>query len=366
MHILSRDERKATLVLLIIGLFVFLGATLLYDTNFQNISSASEKKESYTKVYTTSYPENAQKKIRWMIAHAPETYFLEAATTFKNIIEQESGGTITVEISTFDDTVSESEQDDFRATAIEKLRLGETDMMQTYISDGLTEIESKLMVLELPRLFRDYEHINRVVEGEIGEELLSGLEGSEFTGLAFTFSGGFVSFFSKDPSVTNLDSLKGRETPQESGGLLGKRFHEILGMKLTDKESINRETHVSRAIYTDFFGNNDYYTEDREQQSFLHSNHAVLFTVLVMNSDFFNSLTPEEQSIVTRAAKIAAQKERKEIESDEYRFMASDRNRWVHTLSSKDERRLDEIREQLVSEFSEYFSPALVERIKNL
>src|SRR5919106_1432225 len=67
---------------------------------------------------------------------------------------------------------------------LEGVRLGTIDFAQTG-NPFYTRFQPRLNVLDLPYLFEDYEHVYSVIDGEIGTELLAGLEDDGMKGIAF-------------------------------------------------------------------------------------------------------------------------------------------------------------------------------------
>ena len=61
-------------------------------------------------------------------------------------------------------------------------------------------------------LFENHEHVNRVVEGPVGKELLAYVETKDprVTGLSYTYSGGFMVIPSKDIEIGHPDKLIGK------------------------------------------------------------------------------------------------------------------------------------------------------------
>lgn len=346
------------------GALVFiLGSIAIMHTP---VSTATSRPidESYFSVRNATYPDNAEIKIRWMISHQPERYFLEAAKTFKSIVEEKSGGAMTVEIVSYREDVPEELLPDQRDSAHELLASGDVDIMQAYVKEEILDAQPELFALGLPLLFRDYEHIDEVVDGPIGDRLLSGFDGSPYTGLAFTFSGGYLSFFSNTAAITNLESLRGK-TISEHDLPAYHSLYEKLGMTIADIPPASAD--IRNAVYNDFFGGSEeLYGDGESGKSFLHSRHAVLFTVLLANADFFASLTDEQQSIVRDAAKEAARTERREIQYDEARLRDSQEQSWVHDLSPADQNSLREIAEIMKSELTPNLGRGIVDQIENL
>lgn len=71
---------------------------------------------------------------------------------------------------------------------IEGLQIGSLDVVIT--STGpMGNFVPEFLALDLPFLFRDYDHARRVLDGEIGQELLAAVSGSNLVGLAMSENG---------------------------------------------------------------------------------------------------------------------------------------------------------------------------------
>jgi TRAP-type C4-dicarboxylate transport system substrate-binding protein len=68
-------------------------------------------------------------------------------------------------------------------------RSGELDLNRVS-AQALEEVFPLVRVLSLPFLFRDVDHLNRVLDGPIGAELLGAMNGKGLVALAFFEAGG--------------------------------------------------------------------------------------------------------------------------------------------------------------------------------
>lgn len=149
-------------------------------------------------------------KIRWVIAHEPLDLFERAAVDFQNLVnEAQSAEKIEVEVMTLNQ-YAEKYNDGVAVTKHDLLDLmeqGKIEMSQMYTTWLAEDIEHDMLALEMPFIFEDHEHATRVLEGEVGEELLEKItEKSNVRGMAFTYSGGFRNIIT-DKTVTSLKDL---------------------------------------------------------------------------------------------------------------------------------------------------------------
>ena len=115
-------------------------------------------------------------------------------------LAEKSGGTLTIEIYPSGQLGGERE-------ALELLQIGSLSM--TKVSAAVMEnFAPNFKVLGLPYIFQDKAHSYRVLDGEIGKELLSQGEKFLLRGLTF-YDAGSRSFYSKDKPILSPEDLQG-------------------------------------------------------------------------------------------------------------------------------------------------------------
>ncbi len=110
--------------------------------------------------------------------------------------------------------------------ALEKLRFGGIQLACTSVAP-LAEFAPGIGVLTLPYLFRDGEHMWKVLDGEIGRELLASLAPSGFIGLAW-YDAGARSFYNRQRPIHTLEDLQGLKIRVQKSETM-RRMVEALG-----------------------------------------------------------------------------------------------------------------------------------------
>ena len=124
---------------------------------------------------------SAQTVIEVGYATTTDSHYGLGMTRFGEVLEQLSGGTMTLLHHPTASLGGEREM-------IEAVQLGILDMVIT--STGpLPNFVPETQVLDLPFLFRDYDHARGVLDGELGQELLAAVEAKGFKPLAWTENG---------------------------------------------------------------------------------------------------------------------------------------------------------------------------------
>lgn len=90
---------------------------------------------------------------------------------------------------------------------VELLQIGSLGMTKVSAA-SLEAFSPEISVLGLPYLFRDDAHMNQVLKGEIGKELLVSTEKFWLRGLCF-YDAGKRSFYTKSKPITNPEDLAG-------------------------------------------------------------------------------------------------------------------------------------------------------------
>src|SRR6185503_8936851 len=116
------------------------------------------------------------------------------------LIEERSGGRLQIRVFHSHQLGEEKE-------TIEQTRVGAIDLNRTNVALIGTFVPS-MNVLAMPFLFRSIEHQHRVLDGPIGNEILSSFEPYGFVGLCF-YDSGARSIYNSVRPVRTLADLKG-------------------------------------------------------------------------------------------------------------------------------------------------------------
>ena len=261
--------------------------------------------------------------VRWVVAHEPVELFLKSARTFADIISKMSNDRINVEIL----TVSEwKNQYEVANTSVFGALKNNTIQMGQYQTTLMGTLEKNYHILDMPFLFKDHDHVGRVLNGQIGNSLLKSLEKkSSLTGLAFTYSGGFRIMINKEP-ILKFEELQGKSISCVPSPVIAETFKSIganpvfdAGWGVEDDLELvgatEEEIHGSETTFVRYNKVKDSYPYIVDTQ------HSLFLTTIVVNSEFFNSLTNSDQEIFKLAAKQAAEQERKQtvIDSEEFK-----------------------------------------------
>ncbi len=243
-------------------------------------------------------------KIRWVLAHEPTRVFERAANEFAKVVAEKSKGKMAVEIVKSDD-----KNKAFSPTeAFSLVQSGKVEMGQNYTS-ALGKHNKLLWTLDLPFLFRDHDHAAKVLDGEIGQKLLAGLEKASVKGLAFTYSGGYRIIPSSDKAIKSVADFKGLKVGVAEFSPIARTYIKALGGK-----TVNLNTNDFSTFETTFAR-----LEGLPDQPATYINetfHSLFLTTVIVNKNFFDKLPAEFQQILTESARELAAKERKDSLAD--------------------------------------------------
>lgn len=226
----------------------------------------------------------------------PEDYPTTLADKeFARLVNEATGGRITIEIFA-------NKQLGEEKTAVEQVQLGAIDF--TRVSLSVTSgFVPELDALQLPYLYRDADHMWKVLKGDIGDQLLKKLESANLTGLCY-FDGGTRNFYTKN-KVTKVEDLKGLKIRVQQAPLMVGMV-ESLGAIATPLPYGD----VYSALQTgtvDGAENNwpSYFTTGHFEHApyYIVDEHTKVPELLMMSKKSFDKLSKADQDIIIKAAK---------------------------------------------------------------
>lgn len=228
-----------------------------------------------------------------------------AEETMGKKLEEASKGDITFKM--FPGGVLGSEKE-----VVEQTQIGAIQM--TRVSLGIVgPVVPDVNVFNMPFVFRDKEHMRKVIDGEIGQEILDKITNSEFNLVALAWmDGGTRNLYTKKP-VRKIEDLKGMKirvmgnplfvdmmTSMGANGIAMDtgEIYSALQTGVIDGAENNPPTMLEHNHYK----NAKYYTL---------TGHLILPEPIVMSKETWNSLSADQQALVKKVAKEAQFEERK-------------------------------------------------------
>ena len=114
---------------------------------------------------------------------------------------------------------------------VEQTRVGAIDINRINVG-AIGNAAPVLNILALPFLFRSVDHLYKVIDGPIGQEILGALEPYGFVGLTFYDSGARSIYTARRP-VRTLDDLRGQRIRVQQSDLMDKMIRSLGGVPIS-------------------------------------------------------------------------------------------------------------------------------------
>jgi tripartite ATP-independent transporter DctP family solute receptor len=249
----------------------------------------------------------------------PEGYPTVAAVeSMGKKLEQATDGRLTVRMFPSMQLGGEKE-------AIEQAQVGAIAFARVSVG-ALGPVVDKLNVFNLPYIFRNTEHMRKVIDGQIGQELLDDVtdSGKGLVGLAW-MDAGARNFYNTRKPIKDLADLKGMKirvmgNPMfvdmaNSMGANGVPMgYDQVFTSLQTGVIDGAENNPPSFVFDNHYQVARYYTVDE---------HLIVPELLVMSKKIFDSLSKDEQADVKKFAGEAQMEER--ALWDEYQRQAMDK-----------------------------------------
>lgn len=259
------------------------------------------------------------KKIRWVLAHEPYDLFLRAAEKFSAEVTQKTAGAVEIEVLSLTEfcRLYNNGVQIHRYDLQKMVNDGTIEMSQMYTTT-LGHIDHNMFVMDLPFLFRDHEHAARVLDGEIGHELMASLAAkSNIKGLAFTYSGGFRAIVGNSV-IDCVEDFKGMRVRVARSPVAEDTFHAVgaVPVPMPVENLANAiaagDVDSGESTYPRIYSMG----QNRVSTVINHTEHSLFLTTIIMNKALWDSLDVGTQQIFAEAAISAAQIERQESLDD--------------------------------------------------
>jgi len=189
------------------------------------------------------------------------------------------------------------------AATFEPTRIGAIDIDRTNMAP-LAAFVGKANIFGLPFLFRSADHLHRILDGAIGDDILQSLEPHGFVGLAF-FEAGARSVYTVRRPVQTIDDIKGLRIRLQRSDLMIEMFAALGAEPVVLPYTRTRDALATGLI--DAAENNwpSYVTSDHFSVApyFTLTEHTMTPDVLIMSMKAWSSLSPTDQNIFRNAAR---------------------------------------------------------------
>jgi tripartite ATP-independent transporter DctP family solute receptor len=296
-----------------------------------------------------------QLKLAYVMAPGGSAH--EAAEYFARLVEEKTGGEIKV-------TLFPSAQLGNDRELAEGLTLGAVDL----VLGGTAPIGWYLPqfgAIEAPFAFRDYEHLDRVLGGEIGQEIVDAFSNTKGIKILDWWHRGPRYLTTTDRKVTqpsDLDGLKLRvpELPTyiEAWRILGTNPTPITYSEIfmaLKQGIVEGQENPLEVIYTSSFY--------EVQKYAMKTEHLLGVYMLMINERLFDGLPPAHQAAIQEAAMEAGQREHELMIQYDQEFVAKLREHGMEFVDVDQEAFRSAVADQLPEKFKDEWAPRFFERI---
>ena len=186
---------------------------------------------------------------------------------------------------------------------IEQTKIGALDFVRINVAP-MNNICPETMVPTMPFLFKSKEHMRKVLDGPIGDEILKACEKQGFVGLAFYDSGSRSLYTVKKP-IKSLADVKGMKIRVQQSDLWVALL-QGMGANATPIPYAEVYTALKTGVVDGAENNYPSYDTARHYEVakyYAITDHSMAPEMLLMSKKVYDALTPAEQQIIRDAAK---------------------------------------------------------------
>jgi len=245
----------------------------------------------------------AQTVLRSSDTHPDGYPTVEAVEYFGELVKERTNGRYVVE-------VYHSAQLGEEKDTIEQVRSGVIDLNRVSMAP-FNGIVKETIVPSLPYLFRSEEHMHKVMDGEIGDQIKAAFEPYGLVALAFYDAGSRSFYNSKKPinSVADMAGLKFRVIQSD----IFVDMVAALGANATPMPYGEIYSAIETGVIDGAENNFPSYDTAKHFEVAKHyalDEHTILPEVFVMAKSSWDKLTPEDQEIFRQAAEESVGRQR--------------------------------------------------------
>lgn len=238
----------------------------------------------------------AARDFRSSDVHPKEYPTVQAVIHMGKLVSERTGGKYDVKV--FPQSALGSEKD-----TVEQTKLGALDMVRVNTA-VFTAIAPETLVPSLPFLFKSKDHMRRVLDGPIGDEILAALEPQGFIGLAF-YDSGSRSIYTPGKPIKSVADMKGLKVRVQQSDMWVSLM-QALGANATPLPYAEVYTALKTGVVDAAENNWPSYDTSRHfevAKFYSLTEHSMAPELLVFSKRVWDSLSADERKIIKQAAK---------------------------------------------------------------
>ncbi len=301
---------------------------------------------------------SAQTALRINISLAQNSHYGVAIDTFAREVERRTDGRYKVQ--TFYSSALGAERE-----SVEGVQLGTLDL--TLTSTGpLPNFVPDVAILDIPFLFRDYAHARAVLDGPIGQELLTKFPAKGMVGLAWAENGFRHMTNSKRP-VNGPEDLRGLKMRTMENPIHIEAYRQF-GILPTPMAFTEVFTALQQGTVDGQENPLSVITAaklDQVQKYLSLTGHVYSPAVFLMNRAQWDKLSQADKQAFLDAAKEAVKANRARVDDDERKAVADLRAKGMTVDENVDKAKFQAALAPVYTDFAKRFGQENIDRIKN-
>jgi tripartite ATP-independent transporter DctP family solute receptor len=249
--------------------------------------------------------------------------------------------------------------------SVEAVQLGTQEL--TFTSTGpIPNFVPEVKVLDIPFLFRDYDHARAVLDGPIGQDMLKKFDSKGMKALAWG-ENGFRHMTNNKRPINAPEEMKGlkmrtMENPVHVQAYKGfgiiatpMAFTEVF-TALQQGTVDGQENPLSVIVANKF---------EQVQKHLTLTSHVYSPGVFLMNKEAFDKLSAADKTAFLEAAKVAAKANRDRVDADEKSAVAYLRSKGMQVVDNVDTTKYQAVLAPVFADFEKQFGKANLDKIRN-
>ena len=249
--------------------------------------------------------------------------------------------------------------------AIEAVQLGTLDVTNT--STGpVSNFVPEVGIVDIPFLFRDYDHARRVLDGPIGQEILAKFHSKGIIALAWT-ENGFRHLTNSRRAVVKPDDVKGLKVRTMQNPVHIQAFQSI-GVQPTPMAFSELFTSLQQGVVDGQENPIPVILASKFSQVQKHlslTGHVYSPSLLLMSPKLWNSLSEADKANFREAAKVGSAAQRKKVNDDEAAGIAQLKNDGMEVVTNVDGQAFRTAMTPVWSEFAKKYGADNIKRIQD-
>lgn len=306
-----------------------------------------------------SAPVAAQTTIKLGYATAPTSHYGVGSTAFCEEVEKRTSGRY--KCQQFPNSALGGERE-----MIEAVQLGTLDVVNT--STGpIGNFVPDVNIVDIPFLFRDYDHARKTLDGPIGQELLAKFPAKGLVAIAWTENGFRHMTNSKRP-INKPDDVKGLKIRTMQNKVHIQAFQSI-GIQPTpmafpelftalQQGTVDGEENPIPVILSAKFA--------QVQKHLSLTGHVYSPALLIVSPALWNKLSDADKAAFREAGKAGSAAQRKKVNDDERDGIAQLRAAGMEVVTNVDGTAFRNAMTPVFSEFSKQYGADNIKRIQDV